>query len=74
MIFPQITLCKDNKVLHNEFVVERCEFDRIDCRDKFDLVSVYDDFGRKRECLRFNGGKLGLVIRPRDLKKYKVLF
>lgn len=62
MIFPQVTLCKDNKVLHNEFVVERCEFDRIDCRDKFDLVSVYDDFGKKRECLRFNGGKLELKV------------
>jgi hypothetical protein len=56
MIFPQITLCKDNKAVQNEFVIERCEFDRIDCRDKFDLITVFDDYGRRRECIRFNGG------------------
>ena len=58
MEFPHVTLCKDNKVTKNEFVVQRCEFDRVDCKDKFSVVTIYDDFGRARECLRFNGGIL----------------
>ncbi len=57
MDFPEITLCKDNNVLKNEFKVQRCLFDWIDCTGNFDTVSVFDDFGRERECLRFNGGK-----------------
>ncbi len=57
MDFPEITLCKDNHVLKNQFKVVRCSFDWIDCIGNFDTVSVFDDYGKERECLRFNGGR-----------------
>lgn len=58
MTFPQVTFCKDNKNPNNDFRVARCLFDRVDCKDSFDLVDVYDDYGGTRQCLRFNGGKI----------------
>ena len=49
-------LGKDNSVSKNEFKVQRCIFDWVDCTGNFDMVNVFDDFGKERECLRFNGG------------------
>jgi len=57
LIFPQIIVCKDNHKSINEYQIKSCQFNRIDCVNDFDKVEVFDDYGIKKECIRFNGGK-----------------
>lgn len=57
LMFPQIVVCKDNHREGMEYQVKSCAFNRIDCINDFDTIDVFDDYGNKKQCIRFNGGK-----------------